>query len=162
MCLGSSPPSLHCPGAPVPAPTHCEGDAGSSALYSAGSPPMGGLLHPHCGCHGNTVCVQQCESTPHDGGIHTQRKHKNIVDLLRYTDMRTCGPWPFELSHCKQTVLAGSNCTCCGGSQYHTVTGTEEVDLFSIPFKLLSASGKWHPLISHSSTHPPNLYHFKL
>ena len=116
MCLGSSPPSLHCPGAPVPAPTHCEGDAGSSALYSAGSPPMGGLLHPHCGCHGNTVCVQQCESTPHDGGIRTQRKHKNIVDLLRYTDMRTCGPWPFELSHCKQTVLAGSNCAVVGHS----------------------------------------------
>ena len=83
MCLDSSPSSFHCPGAAVVAPTHCEGDTGSSALHSAGSPPMGGLLCPHCGCHGNTVCVQQCESTLHDGGIRTQRKHQNIVDHLQ-------------------------------------------------------------------------------
>ena len=74
MCLGSSPPSPHCPRPAVAAPTHCEGDVGSGALHHAGSPPMGGLLHPHCGCHGNTVCVQQCESTPHDGGVCTQCK----------------------------------------------------------------------------------------
>lgn len=77
MCLGSSPPSPHCPRPAVAAPTHCEGDVGSGALHHAGSPPMGGLLHPHCGCHGNTVCVQQCESTPHDGGVCTQCKHQH-------------------------------------------------------------------------------------
>ena len=80
MCLGSSPHPPHCPRPAVAAPTHCEDDIGSGTLHHAGSPPVGGLLHPHCGCHGNTVCVQQCESTPHDGGIRTQCKQQNSLE----------------------------------------------------------------------------------